>query len=124
MFFGDNRARPEQNFQEAKDENDNLIYKEKVNVLLGKNSEMSVGLMLTLGTVIVLLEPTYVSSLLYQIPRRVWRYGQKKPVTFYILEAPTKIENMMPDKVTKNSIHNSRHSLPGGGESNHAYART
>ena len=104
MFFGDDRNRQEQTFQEVENpDTGERYYKEDVSVMLGKNREMGTGLTLTKATVIILCEPTYMAALLYQMPRRAWRYGQKKEVTFYTLTAGTMIEKLMMDKATKNS---------------------
>ena len=54
MFFGDNRSKPEQTFQESEYGNDHHLYKEKVTVLLGKKGEMSVVLTLSMSKVIIL----------------------------------------------------------------------
>lgn len=77
---------------------------EEAGVLLGKNREMGTGLNLTKATVVILCKPIYNSGLFFQIPKRAYRYGQNKKVTFYVLQANTIIEAIVDEKRQKNAL--------------------
>ena len=110
MYFGDRRVDAEQTSQQIIDLDTGKRYKPaEADVLLGKGREMGVGLTLTKATIVILCEPTFNAALLYQMPRRAHRYGQKNVVVFYTLIANTMIEKLVDRKREKNA-----HTRPPG----------
>lgn len=88
MYFGAHRAVAEQTFQQTINPETGVRDPPgEADILIGKDREMGTGLILTRATAIILCEPTFNSSLFYQMPKRAYRYRGKKDVVFYVLSA-------------------------------------
>ena len=105
MYFGSKRTSAVHAFMATINLDTEKPYEaEEADVLLGKNREMGIALNLTKATIVILCEPIYSSSLVYQISRRAYQYVQTQRVIFYTLQTNTMIEKIVDDKRVENTL--------------------
>lgn len=81
-----------------------LFLFEHVNVLLNKNKKTKIDLTWIKTTMMIFIKLIYMSTLLYHITRRTWKYERIKSFVFYTLIIKTTIEKLIFNKIFQNNI--------------------